>query len=492
MQNISTPLVLLGVLVLIVLIFIVIENLQDNGNTGITFQTPCAIQFILDVPIANTTNVEKQSYLKFIPQVGKRYKPSELQLEMNAAAQAVEFPLRVDYTNGKMYFICTQSSPQKILITDREFVETDGPLAPGGVTYVGAQYGEARRFLNHLFMPLDFVISYLPYNITGSFFDATNFLGSERSLLNNDIGVDPIPNPPSVCSAAITGDYQFPIPFNAPPAGSRTGIYLEQTGPIAGNLENWDIVDLGEPPAQITTYTFVNLGRDQEFRAAISVVGFFDESTLFYQQNGDIIVTGSPQPHSFKVINNTNRYDKNNIDGDIIIYNDYKVATKNLDLLPQTLEYRSQIVSVTIKFYININSVQSVGSLIFPPSYPSDARLEIENGGTADGESSLSWSTFDYMYWKRVKKDITAYYDSDVFGSTGFPGTNFGGLPLDWTTCVLTSAELLDLIFPSSNGGTLQSRQTPNLRFFIGYLSNQLLADQNIAPIYEYSIEYNV
>jgi hypothetical protein len=354
--------------------------------------------------------------------------------------------------------------------------------------YQGAQYGEARRFLNHLFISTDFEISYLPYDIRGSFFDVETPLVSERSLVNNDIGVDPIPSPPTVCTASNTNaNYKFTITFNAPPVGSTTGVYLQQ---VPGNLENWDIVPIEDP--QLTTYTFTNLGEGQVFKAAISVIGFYDESILFYQQTPNITVTGS-SAYTFQVIIQNNRSDRNNIEPGEIIFNDYKIATKELGNLPQLLTLRSQIISVSITFYININSSNSIpgDSIYFPPSYPSDARLEIENGGTETGDNN-SWSFFEYMYWKKVTPDEEAgTQDSDVFGSTGFPGTNYGGLPLPWAKSVLTSAAILDQIFPSTND-VLDSLYVPNLRFFIGYASNQLVSDSEILPIYEYSIEYTV
>ena len=473
-----------------------IGKLQDN-KTSITFRTSCAIQFILDVPIANTSNTPKQSFLKFVPQVGKRYKPHELVKEMNAAAQAAEFPLKVSYVEGKIILSCLDNNPQqKIRVTDREFKDTDGAPDPPGTVYQGAQYGEARRFLNHLFISTDFEISYLPYSIPGSYFSFVKEgeqggpLTSERSLLYNHIGMGPIPIPPQSCSAQINANYEFTIEFDAPlPVGSRTGVYLMQ---VPGNLENWDIVPLELDEGQVTSYTFTNLGEGQVFRAAISVIGFYDESTLFYQTDEDVTVTGS-SPTSFPIIfNGQTRGERNNIVGGQALF-DYSLATTNLPPLPNDLTKRSQIISVSIKFYININSVNSIpgDNIFYPPSYPSDARLDIENGGTTYGDSVEGYSLFDYMYWKKVTpSNLASVENSDVFGSTGFPGTNFGGLPLNWQTSVLTSENVLNQIFPST-GDTLDSRKVPNLRFFIGYASNQLYSDQNISPIYEYSIEYN-
>lgn len=253
-----------------------------------------------------------------------------------------------------------------------------------------------------------------------------------------------------------------------------------------GDVENWDIV-----ASSITTYTFLNCQKGVFYRAAVTVVGEYDESPLFYQTTEAVLITGVNETLFFQVINNENKATKNSIAVETdILPNNYTVATQNLGFLPTgealALTQRDQIISVSIKFYINITSS---GGTQFPPTYPSDSRIEIEMGGTTNG-AAPNYLIFDYMYWKRVIPAPGAAV-LDVFASTDFPGTNFGGAPLPWSTAIITSPAALDLIFPhDATTKVLDSLSVPNLRFFIGYLSNKLVTDGVIRAIESYSIEY--
>ena len=253
-----------------------------------------------------------------------------------------------------------------------------------------------------------------------------------------------------------------------------------------GDVENWDIVT-----SSATTYTFLNCQKGVFYRAAVTVVGEYDESPLFYQTTEATLITGVNTPLVFQVIDNSNKDTRNRIAINTnILPNNYTVATQNLGSLPTgggtALTQRDQIISVSIKFYINITSS---GGTQFPPTYPSDSRIEIEKGGTTNG-TALDYLIFDYMYWKRVIPAPGAA-SLDVFASTDFPGTNFGGAPLPWSTAIITSPAALDLIFPhNATTKVLDSLVVPNLRFFIGYLSNKLVTDGVIRAIESYSIEY--
>lgn len=553
----------------LVLAYSLISKLKNK--TKITFQTSCAVQFILMKPQANSASSNKPSYFKFVPEL-REYLASDLAQVMNSQAAVAQFPLSVSFTNGRFILACTdtQTEDQGIQVTDREYTDADGATPPPqGPVYQGAQYGEATRFLNHLLIHLE--TTYLPYNIIGDFFNPGSPAISTQSILDYHIGTIAVPLPPVSCTGTANADYQFTITFPAAPAGCVTGIYLQQNvldtdtltldqldatgwngtlvftkedetqyialpdGPIInlvgstwslvyngsndyytslnlidwevgtegsspapvgtftppGNVENWDIT----PDNTTTSYTFLNLQKGIYYKAAITVVGLYDESTLFYQTPTPTLITGADTPLVFQVIGDSNRDDKNKLEINSSIFNTYEIATQDLDTLPDgtlqpALTRRDQIISISIKFYLNISSSFTI---YFPPTYPSDSRIEIERGGTEDGTGEAQYIIFDYMYWKRVIPDAGAATQfSDVFASTDFPGTNFGGAPLPWATAIITSPEVLDAIFPHDpETKILNSTFTPNLRLFIGYTSNQLVTDATIRAIQSYSIEYN-
>jgi hypothetical protein len=449
------------------------------------------VQFFLDVPRTNTdTEIFSSSY-KFVPSVGK-YPSSQLVNDMNAGADAIGFPLRVSFTNGRFKLECMDTTPgQGIRVTDREYNDSDGVIPPEGTTYQGAQYGEATRFLNHLFIPLR--ETYLPYNIIGDSFDAENPSESTINLTNYTIGDVNLPSSPAPPQALVAGDYQFTLTFQLPEPGQRIGIYLQKNVNDAspGNVENWDIVE------NTTSYTFYGLQEDMTYRAAITIVGKYDETKLVYQSSPYVLTTGVTTTSFSVIYDSTTRDTLNKLSGfEFVSSNQVAIATQNLPELPAELIHRSQITSITIKFYINIVSffLFAPGPFgpFFPPSLPSDARLEIESGGATLTGENTTYTVFDYMYWKTVKPSPDAFHQTTtVYASSASPGTSYGGVPLDWDDTVITTPEFLDQVFPEENGA-LKSRNTPNLKFFIGYPSNQLLTDGVIPAIYTYSIQYTV
>jgi hypothetical protein len=296
--------------------------------------------------------------------------------------------------------------------------------------------------------------------------------------------------------ASTQGDYQFTITFDPPAPGHRVGIYLQKnvTDADPGNVENWDIVET-------SSYTFFGLQPGVAYRAAITIVGTYDETKLVYQTPSYVTVTGVPLVSTFHLINDLlSRQDLNKISfSEFIPHDTPTIATQNLPSLPEDLTHRSQIVSITIKFYINVISYYLFNPGIFgpfyPPSLPSDARLEIESGPEGATETGLdtSYRVFDYMYWKTVKPAPDAFHQfTTVFASTDSPSASYGGEPLDWADNVMTLPHVLDDVFPSDENGILKSRRTPHLRFVLGYPSNQFLTDGVIPAIYNYSIQYTV
>lgn len=484
-------------LVFFVFSFLLYSNLLKS-TTEIVFQTPCAVQFILKKPSANTSNSTKSSFFKFVPQL-KTYDARDLAKEMSQSALSVEFPLEITFSNGRFTLLCTDSTTgQEIQVTDREYVSTDGVIPPpSGTTYRGAQYGEATRFLNHLFITL--APTYLPYNIIGESIVFGTPKQSSRDLTNYRIGDIPVPTAPilpSLDSSALE-PYSFTITFSAPPSGSKTGIYLQQDseGTTPGNVENWDLNE-----EDVVSYTFLNCVSGISYRAAISVVGIYDESPLTYFNSK--LITGVPPPTDFEAISDLNASDYNALDlnRQFIGPDEYKVLTNFVGrTLPGDLTRRDQIISITIKYYVNIVSSETLidGPFTLPPTYPSDSRLDIEanpDGAVPSADLSINtnFRVFDYMYWKRVTpSEDSNVTGADVFASTGFPGSNYGGLPLPWADSTITSPSYLDTIFPVDTNGNLKTTNIPNLRFFIGYASNKLLTDGSIYAITKYVISYN-
>jgi hypothetical protein len=432
--------------------------------TVIRFQTTCDIKFIL---IETNEQGGQQLYenLLFSPKINYSYNASELARDMTNEATVNAFPMLVSFENGIFTIFCTDKD-KKLLVVDREY---DASVSDLGIS----QYGAAQRFLNHLY--IDWPVSYFPSDVK----TPVKEVQSKKNLTGMIISLDPVPNVPTNLES-VPKNYSITINW-IPTFQCKTGIFLKIG---TSEFQNWDLID-----ESIGTYTFESLPSGPKYTAGISAVGTFDESSMLEGTPVEVLV---PLPNTLVFIDNSTSPVVNSLIS-TPIYNSYAKATTFSPGFewPDRLTKTSQILNIKIKYYMQLISYAGVIPGFYP-TLPSDSRIEVENGATANGTAS-TYSLLDYMYWKTVTPNSNSPAPPPnvyIFGSTDFPGTNQGGPSLPWQTRIITNPGIINAVFPSYSNGDLRYKIPPNLRFFCGYLSNQIVRDTLQVPIALYSIDW--
>lgn len=434
--------------------------------TVIRFQTTCDIKFILCSDDGKTL----YENLLFSPKLNYSYEAHELAKDMSGQATVNGFPLLVSFENGLFTIFCTDLN-KKLLVIDQEFDST----ITTDLDYV-SQYGAVQRFLNHLY--ITWPISYFPTDVQ----TPVKEVQSTQNLTGMIISLDEIPHVPSNL-VATPESYSIAITWTPIPE-CKTGIFLKDD--TSEKFQNWDLI-----PENIGTYTFEGLPVGT-YTVGISAVGRFDESSMLIG-NPVYVVEPVVTIHTLDFTNGSNI---NKLTSGTLIYNEYAIATDFANAnfqWPAGLTKTSQIINIKIKYYMQLISDAGTQPGYYP-TLPSDSRIEMECGATSNGTAE-NYALLDYMYWKTVipqPKDPPVPPNVYIFGSTEFSGTNQGGPSLPWETKIITDPNVISLVFPSDSNGDIISKLPPNLRFFCGYLSNQIQVDNSQVPIDVYSIEWVV
>ena len=389
---------------------------QKTEKVQITFQTSCAIQFAFQNSIPALT---------FIPDL-KTYNLDELISEMNKAL----YPITVTFS-GQMVVIM---SPHPFGVTDRQYTAQDGIL---NGKYVGARYGEAKRFLAHL--NISTPIFYGEPNFTFLTFLKSGFLIGK-------IGNTQIPAIPQILN--ITNQT---LVSN----GDFIGIYLKDLTTPPNNVENWDFAN--------TSYTFYNLAPDS-YSAYISAIGTYDETDL--SNSFTFTVSEYDTNQSYDLLQNATLVPFN------IINRNTETKVLNLPSLSiqdPNLSRTTQIKEVLLMYYAEFNSYNS----------PSDSRVYTQD------------TVLDYTYWKFVQSVIPQKL---AFASSNEFKTNLGGVPLSYTMNTYTDQNLIRQLFGSFSGGSftdnIDFKKNMSLFFFCGYGGIQLQSNSSVPAISSFSINY--
>ena len=421
--------------------------------TNIIFQTSCNIKFLLTEP--PNEDIIYKTFL-FSPEIDTVYNASDLAKQITDKAKTEDFPLSVVFLYGKFNVLCIDEN-RTLFIVDEESDST---------TTVVSHYGEAERFLNHL--QIEFPISYFPSDL-----HPVKELQSSRNLTGLTISVNTIPNIP-INLVVIPGNNSITISWT-PTMGCKTGIYLKCDQQV---IQSWDLVS-----ENIGVYTFENIPNDT-YIVGISSVGEYDESIALLSPP----VTLYPPPPS-RTIRTLNLLDNKTVNNKLksgnTIYNTYGIAT-DFDTnppinWPPALTKQNQILNINIKYYTQLKA-----KYFGFPTLPSDSRIEMEEGGTSTGVGT-NYRLLDYMYYKKITP-LSTLPMNYVFGSTDFAGDNQGGPPLPWRTKIISDRNIINAVFPENTSGNIISQKPPNLRFYCGYKSNEILIDSSQVPIEEYSI----
>lgn len=422
-----------------------------TSSTKILFQTPCAILFYVDNPQSVLTTT-----YTFVPTVGRVYEAKDLAAEMTRGGASILPFFRVEFTDHRFVISCSVA----LRITDREY--TPGAEAIVNGTYIGARYGEATRFLNH--MLIQCAPSYPQYDLTSG--RAFTTLYSTKSLQNARIGYDPIPAAPTTVSLATdaTNPQLLIVMWNKPPPFVTTGVYLADSGAIDTLMVNWDQV-----ASTPTFYKYTDLIVGRSFRAGVTFIGRYDESTILQSSStgvtlqgivsgtftldilaGTTTITGTNTPNPNH--NNTaSPIGQGVVDLRPTIYvppnTHVKIVNNSAVRWPQDLISYTQIKSVTIRFYASIST-----------SLPSDARITF----------GIDGPMFYYMYWRVIGKDAQdqgpEYY---AFASTNATVGTTGAIspPLAYTDLTITSPAALESLFSNFGVGP------QDVYLFYGYRS---------------------
>jgi hypothetical protein len=432
--------------------FVVALYFSLTQKTTIIFQTSCGAFFYTDTPRLD----DGTSGFKYTPTTGKYYTAKDLALEMNTQAEAIDFPMTVTFQDGMFHI----SSPLLLRITDREYMATDD-LVDG--VYVGARYGEARRFLNHLMIVCE--ISYPPPYDPGQVF---NRLHSTRNLANAFIGNDPIPPKPTAVSNGLntTNSLLIDVIWSKPPNVTYTvGIYLQNKTAENPNVENWDLItDQG-----VNAYTVSNLTAGDTYLAGASFIGRYDESppTMAVGSGVPIPIPGLPVFDMLAAgeLNTTSRE---------ITPNDFvKILDMDGVTWPEELTQVSQIKSISIKFY---SSIRSFGGR------PSDARVTFGQDGPV----------LYYCYWRFSNRSEDDTSDTEEFPysfvSTLFsPKGTTGPLdtPLDQDILVISDPGLISYLIPTLGAGPV------DMYMWCGYSGSRLRINTGVPVIEKFELTYD-
>ena len=423
--------------------FIVAVYFTLTAKTTIIFQTSCGAFFYTDVPrLDNGT-----SGFKYTPTIQKFYNAKDLALEMTTQASAVDFPLTVTFQDGRFHI----SSPLVLRVTDTEYTTNDNVI--DGV-YVGARYGEAKRFLNHLMIVCE--ISYPPPYDPGQIFTR---LHSTRRLTNALIGNDPIPPAPLQVTNSLnsTNDLLIDVQWIAPPNITYTvGIYLQNSSVPPAHIENWDLMS----DQDVTSFSIANLTPGDTYLCGASFIGRYDESSPTMASGSGIPI---PQPSGLTTfdllaagtLNTETRFITPNQQVSIL-------DMSGVDW-PVGLGAVNQIKSINVKFYSSIN--QFSGG-------PSDSRITFGNDGPV----------IFYAYWRFVEKLLTDNSDlPQAFASVlNTPRGTTGPLDalLNYDTLIISDPNVISNMFPNFGAGPI------SVYMFCGYPGTSLRINDGV-PVLE-------
>jgi len=415
-----------------------------HPKVEIVFQTPCAVLFFINEPTP-TLNAT----FTYVPRTGYIYKPEELAEEMTRRAMGILPQFEVEFRDNRFVISCAVT----LRVTDREYAPGRESIVNGN--YVGARYGEAARFLNHLLIPCE--ISYPQYQINGQTFTR---LFSNKSLQNARIGFDAIPSPPQNINLVVdpTNPQLLIVTWNAPPTPFYTaGIYLSDSGGLDKFIVNWDQVSTS--PA---SYTYTDLQVGNFYNAAVSFIGRYDESIFTVSIQRNVLLPGIPSPYVFDILagtttspHNTATLGRGVVDEtlNVTVYpNDHRKIVDNSSVRwPSDLISYTQIKSVTIRFYANIQT-----------SLPSDSRVTFNIDGPM----------FYYMYWRIIAKDPTdlspfPYAFASTNASVGTTGVI--SPPLEYTELTITSPGHIENLFSTFGAGP------QDVYLFYGYYSTYMM-----------------
>jgi len=466
-MNTVTIIIIIGIFIALITIGLYFWlRKKEDKMTYIIFQTSCDIKFLLTEKTQLGETVA-ENFL-FSPKTNYTYEADELARDMTNEANEKGFPLSLTFEDGRFKILCTDVT-KEFYIVDQEFDTTLTGIQ--GQTFI-SQYGAAQRFLNHLYIYWE--ISYFPDDKKTSRAQGQ----STQDLRGMTISLQSIPVEPTnlIIRAA---DYNSMSIEWTPTPGTKTGIYLKHS--TEDYFQNWELF-----PANITTYTFEGLISGDTYTVGISSVGKFDESSIV-ASNPVTIPVPPITINTLEFVNDLNRSQVNKLKPGNIIYNTWGIATDFSThtpiVWPTGLTKQSQILNIKVKYYTQLTG------RYYNPTLPSDSRIEMEEGATLDG-TAPSYRLLDYMYWKTVIPETPIAPNAYIFGSTNFNGGNQGGPSLPWETLIITDPNTINSIFPADSSGNIISKLAPNLRFYCGYLSNQIQIDNAQVPIQTYSIDW--
>jgi len=414
-------------------------------KTTVIFQTSAGAFFYTDAPGPNG--------FKYTPTIGKFYNAKDLAKEISdqASTQEPPFPLTVTFEQGRFRIY----SPLTLRITDTEYSPSD-QLVNG--VYVGARYGEAKRFLNHLMIECE--ISYPPPYDPGQVFTR---LQSTRKLNNSIIGNDPIPLAPEAVSNSInsTNNLLMNLVWSAPPNSTyQVGIYLQNISVEPSYVENWDLVS----EQGVISLVIPNLTPGDTYLAGASFIGRYDESPPRMAVGPGIPI---PAPGLELTLFDILNVGVLNVTPTEIGTNQH---TKILDMSdvswPEGLGMASQIKQINVKFYSSI--VNFYGG-------QTDARITF----------GIDGPVIYYGYWRFVERLETVTSNPSqfpfAFASTlNTPrGTTGPTDLLSYDTFSISDPTILAYIFSNFTAGGPQS-----VYIWCGY-PNSFLSFNNGVPVIE-------
>jgi hypothetical protein len=426
-------------------------------KTTVIFQTSCGAYFYKD-PQPDSTPAPG---FKYTPTIGRFYNAKDLAKEITEQAASEDFPLTVTFQEGRFHI----SSPLVLRITDTEYSTSDQMI--DGV-YVGARYGEAARFLNHLMIECE--ISYPPPDDSGQVY--TKLL-STRKLINALIGNNPIPPAPTAVSNSLNANNLFlNLVWTEPPNKAyKVGIYLQNFSVEPSHVENWDLVsDQG-----VTSLAIPNLTTGETYLGGASFIGRYDESPPRMAVGPGITI---PIPGlELDIFNFLGSGVLNTQQRTIIPNTHVKILDMNSVNWPENLTAASQIKSINVKFYSSI--VNFLGG-------QTDARITFGQDGPV----------IYYGYWRFVQRfappDDTSSQSTFPFAFASTLNTPRGTtgptdlLPYD--TFTITDPAILAYIFSTSFSPSGSSPQ--DVYMWCGYPGSVLSINNGTAVIERFDIFY--